>query len=95
MTTISGDAKGTPSLPRATRLSTRTRSASCRLKPEVSSEVAPFCTTMALSVRPVDLKASRNPAETACSTTNTATTSAIPAMASRLVRHRTRRFRTL
>src|SRR5262245_38368918 len=93
--TISGDARGAPSAARATRESTSTRWAASRGMPDVSSDVAPFWTTIALSVRPVERSAVLNPAAIAESTTKTETTSAMPKIARRLMRQRTARLRTL
>src|SRR5262245_10913783 len=93
--TISREASGAPSAVRATRESTSTRWAASRGMPDVSSEVAPFWTTIALSARPVDRSAVRNPAAIAESTTKTETTSAMPKIASRFMRQRTPRLRTL
>jgi hypothetical protein len=71
------------------------RAAASRERLEMSSELAPFWTTMTLSVRPVERSAILNPAAIAASTTKTATTSAMPLTASRLAFQRTARLRKL
>ena len=63
--------------------------------PEVSSEPEPRCTTIALSVRPVERSAASKPADIDMSTAKTATTRAMPPTASRVSCQRTRTLRTL
>ena len=63
--------------------------------PEVSSDCEPFCTTSALSVRPVARNAIRKPFDIESSTMKTVTTSAIPKIASSVTCQRTRRLRML
>ena len=94
-TMISGDASGRPSSSLATRASTMIVFALSRLNPDVNSEVVPRWMTMALSVEPVDRRASRKPFDMATRTSITATTRAMPPMASRVTRQRTTRLRTL
>ncbi len=94
-TRISGEARGWPSAPRATRGSTAIRLAFARLMPEVSSDCEPFWTTMALSARPVARSARRKPLDIDIRNTNTVTTSATPPTASSVTCQRERRLRTL
>ncbi len=94
-TTSSQEASGWPSGPRATRSSTAIMLRSARGTEEVSSEPDPRCTTIALSGRPVDLRAARKPSDIDISTVKTATTSAMPDTASRVTCQRTRTLRTL
>ena len=63
--------------------------------PEVSSEPEPRCTMIALSGRPVERSAALKPSDIDISTANTATTSAIPPIASSVTCQRTRTLRML
>ena len=63
--------------------------------PEVSSEPEPRWTTIALSVRPVERSAVLKPSVIDISTANTATTSAMPEIASSVSCQRTLTLRTL
>ncbi len=93
--TQSQEARGWPSAPRATRSSTMIMLRASRGTPEVSSEPEPRWTMMALSGRPVDLRAVLKPSDIDMSTAKTATTRAIPLTASRVTCQRTRTLRTL
>jgi hypothetical protein len=93
--TCSGEARGCPSLPRATLSSTETRLRCSRDTPELSSDMEPRCTMMALSVRPVARRAMAKPSDMAMSTVSTETTRAMPTTASRVTCQRTRRLRRL
>ena len=93
--TISGEARGWPSTPRATRLSTSIRLPLSRLIHDVSSEPDPRWTTMPLSAPPVARSARRKPAAIARSTTNTVTTSPTPKIARSVTFQRTKRLRML
>ena len=94
-TTHSQDAIGCPLASRATRSSTRIMLRSASGTTEVSSEVEPRCTTIALSARPVVRSAAANPSDIDISTAKTATTSAMPPTASSVSCQRTRTLRTL
>ncbi len=94
-TTHSHEAMGRPSESRAIRSSTTILLRSSRGTPEVSSEAEPRWTIIALSVRPVDLSAALKPSDIDMSTANTATTRAMPPIASRVTCHRTRTLRRL
>ncbi len=94
-TTCSQDASGWPFASRATRSSTMIMLRSASGTPEVISELEPRWTTIALSGRPVERSAALKPSDIDISTANTATTSAIPTIASSVTCQRTRTFRTL
>ena len=93
--TRSQEASGWPSASRATRSSTRIVLRCSSGTPEVSSEPEPRWTMIALSVRPVERSAVWKPSDIAISTANTATTSAMPTIASSVTCQRTRTLRTL
>ena len=94
-TMISGEASTRPCASRAIRWSTMIRFADSRLQASFSSDCAPRCTTMTFSGEPVVRSAMRKPFEIATSTSITATTSAMPPMASSVTCQRTIRLRML
>jgi hypothetical protein len=85
----SGDAIGCPCASRATCESTESALSASRPIPEVISDVDPRCVMIAFSGDPPALSASRKPAAIAVSTMRTATTSAMPPIASSVTRPRT------
>ena len=94
-TTISGEASGRPSAPRATRESTTIRLRWSSGTHEVSSLADPRCTTIAFCGMPVERRARRTPATIASSTTSTATTRLMPRTARNVTCQRSRRLRRL
>ena len=94
-TTHSQDASGLPSAARATRSSTTIMLRWSSDTPEVSSEAEPRWTMIALSGGRSTRSASAKPSDIESSTVNTATTSAMPPIASSVTCQRTRTLRTL
>ena len=94
-TTQSQAARAEPSGRRAIRSSERMVLRSSILTPEVSSEAEPRWTMRALSGRPVERSAIWKPADMESRTASTATTRAMPEIASRVTCQRTRTLRML
>src|SRR5262245_57454471 len=94
-TTQSHDASGVPSGRRATRSSATIMFRTSMPTPEVSSEAEPRWTIIALSGRPVERSAAWNPDDIDSRIEKTATTSAMPEIASSVTCQRTRTFRML